>query len=239
MPPHDPQLEKALQEHADSLTTHLTKEVENLRKIQEVRERAREATAVQASKAATSADTKLQILLDFYQAQDEHRAHRRRFYLRFVLPSALSAVLGGGGVTTWLVATDDTPKKPTTTEIKQTIEDRVNKLEQQQGATGQRVERLGDLHFENQELWLDGIDRIDQRLDAIGERVRVQTETPPEPETISRAREQVKAYRRRKEHREVEKALKKGDPFAGLDPLDPQNPPPPIVEPDPDSEPKR
>ncbi len=235
MPPVDRHLEKTLQEHADTLAGMLSTELDSIKKLQAARTTRIDEGAKAAKEgaaAATSADHKLQYLLEFYQAQDEQRLHRRLFYLRYVLPSVLAALLGGGGVTTWLVATGE--KKPTTEDIQQTIDERVKALERNDKQQQQRTERLGDLHFETLDVVIDGFDKHDKKLDAIGKRLRVEEQIAniDEPTTLQDARAAVKAYKRRKEHKEIEQSLKKGDPFADLEPLDPGVIEAPPVQPD-------
>ncbi len=78
-----------------------------------------------------------------------------------------------------------------------------------------KTERLGDLHMSQRELIIDVRDEDTKLQRDIAKRLRV--ELPEgEPETVTEARKEVKAYKKRKAAKEAQEALKLGDPFADL-----------------------
>lgn len=76
----------------------------------------------------------------------------------------------------------------------------------------QRIERLGDLHFDQRSLILDVRQELADKLDAVSPRAR----NVPPSESVEEAQRQVEAYRSRKRAKDADEALRKGDPFSGI-----------------------
>ena len=222
----DPEVQEAFKAQADTLTSHLNRELDTLRKIEEARERARIAKEEErdkarlakleaAERAAKASDNKMAFLLEQQAAQEEAANDRRKFWQRYVLAPVLTTVMGGGGVLGYLQATDQSPPEVKAEDVQETVDKRVEDLERRQAVQVQRVRRLADLHYETLELILDQGDEQNDKLDAIADKLRVR-EDIPEPDTVHEAREEVRAYKRRRQ-REGRPASVKGDPFAGID----------------------
>ena len=212
----DPSVQQAFSEQASTLTKHLLGEVEALEKLREVREQARLAKVEAAKDAAEASDKKLAQLLELQVQQEQARDSRRRFWLRIVVaPGGVLAVLAGIAAAYLQATKPPQPPKVEAVDVKRTVEERVQGLEVRQDVQIQRVKRLGDLHYEQAELILDQGDKLERKLDAIADRLKVRDEIEEPDTTVRAAREQVEAYKRLRE-RDVERSLKAGDPFADL-----------------------
>ena len=226
----DPDVSQAFERQAATLTEHLQTELQSLEKIHEAREKARAEKVEQARAAAESSDRRLAQLLELQVEQEQVKDKRRRFWLRVVLaPSGALATLVGA--LTIYLRTAAAPERVEAADVKRTVETRVEALEERQDIQIRRVERLGDLHYEQAELILDQGDKLDRKLDAIADRARIAERTlafrdtlledkVKEPDTVREAREQVEAYKALRQ-REVERSLHAGDPFADLPAMPP------------------
>ena len=85
----------------------------------------------------------------------------------------------------------------------------------------QKIQVLGDLHYEGLDLQLQKGAQTDSKLGIIaeavgGEDLKKEVEAVKEPTAVSDAIEEVKAHKAIVEARDKPKATK-GDPFAGID----------------------
>jgi len=93
------------------------------------------------------------------------------------------------------------------------------KKEEKRGLVGrldsaeQRIERLGDLHFDQRSLILDVRQELADKLDAVSPRAR----NVSPADSVEEAQRQVDAYRKRQRAKEADAALRKGDPFSGIE----------------------
>lgn len=76
-----------------------------------------------------------------------------------------------------------------------------------------KADRLGDLHFDQRGLILDIRQETIDKLDAKTVKEKRAVKEPP---SVGLARDQVDAYKKRKNREKMEESLKKGDPFADL-----------------------
>jgi len=76
-----------------------------------------------------------------------------------------------------------------------------------------KADRLGDLHFDQRSLILDVRGEIVDKLDARTGQEKRDVKVPPSVEV---AKDQVKAWKQRKEQERMQESLNKGDPFADL-----------------------
>ena len=115
---------------------------------------------------------------------------------------------GGGGSSAYFYMRQPPPPVVQPAEVQETVEKRTKKLERQQGTQAKKIERLGDLHFEQRDLILQQGDEIRDKLDAISPKAR----EIDEPDAVEDAREEVRAYKERK-RMERPNGTRKGDPF--------------------------
>ena len=216
----DPDVADAFEQQATTLTQHLHTEMQALEKLHEVRERARSEKAEATRAAAESSDQKLAQLLELQVEQEQTKDKRRRFWTRVVLAPSGALATALAALALYLkTVSPPAPDRVEASDVKRAVETRVEALEERQDVQIRRVERLGDLHYEQAELILDQGDTLAQKLDAIAERLRVEVEAK-EPDTVLEAREQVEAYKALRQ-REVGRSLKAGDPFADLPTMPP------------------
>lgn len=197
---------------AESMAVKLRDEYRKLEEVSAMRSR---NSAERAEKAAEEAKSKLQELINLQVTQDQSREERRRFYVRYVLTPIVTVVLGGGGFGIYGATTGPEPH-----EIQQSFNTRVDKVEKRQLTHNKRIERLGDLHYEQIKLILESNDAVMTKLDQLLERLRVKQALPVEGAIdntiLEDARAGVKAYEDRKRERHEEDLLRDGDPFAGI-----------------------
>jgi len=215
----DPDVADAFEQQANTLTQHLHTEMLELEKLHEVREQARAKKAEATRAAAESSDQKLAQLLVLQVEQEQTKDRRRRFWTRIVLAPSGALATALAALALYFKTTSPAQDRVEASDVKRTVETRVESLESRQDIQIRRVERLGDLHYEQADLILDQGDNLARKLDAIAKRLRVEGDVK-EPDTVREAREQVEAYKALRQ-REVGRSLKAGDPFADLPTMPP------------------